>query len=164
MLTPHQLCHSHLKSLQKAPDRFTHRLTIKAMEILALVNTASILLARTLHFCGISSGSSHLQAQVQASANEIFQIAGTLRKLNLLHLATRGFLWPLPLFVAALEIEDRHLREWAIGYIKEMQEWGPKMQPVGEVLQRICERQGRKQTQKVRVWDVLKKVGGEVII
>jgi hypothetical protein len=85
-----------------------------------------------------------------------------LRKAKYLQ-TPKSLIWPLPIFIAAIEIEDLVYQDWCVGYMVELEHWGMNVRRTRELLERVLERQER-EGRRVRVRDVMEDFDAGVII
>jgi hypothetical protein len=98
----------------------------------------------------------------QTAAHELIHISRRLRRAKYLQ-TPRSLIWPLPVFIAAIEIEDVIYQDWCMGYMVELEHWGMHVKKTRELLERVLMRQERER-RRVRVRGVMKDFGGAVII
>ncbi|KAE9375889.1 hypothetical protein N431DRAFT_370819 [Stipitochalara longipes BDJ] len=135
-----------------ALDRTTfHALTVTALHLSATIMLNRIILPNI-----------RTDPESQACAHELIHISHRLRRAKYLQ-TPRSLIWPLPIFIAAIEIEDVVYQDWCVGYMVELEGWGMNVRRTRELLERVLERQERG-GRRVRVRDVMEDFGGAVII
>jgi hypothetical protein len=100
--------------------------------------------------------------EAQAAAYELIHICYRLRKAKYLR-TPRSLIWPLPIFIAAIEITDEIYQDWALSYFEELEHWGTNTRKTRELLERVIERQKR-EGRRVKVRDVMEDSDIAVII
>ena len=119
------------------------------MTVTALHLSATILLNR------IVEPNVRTDPEAQAAARELILIAQRLRRAKYLE-RPRWLIWPLPLFVAGIEIEDEIYQEWLLGYISELEHWGMSLRRMRWLLEHIIERQ-QEEGRRVCVREVVER-------
>jgi len=100
--------------------------------------------------------------EAQAAAHELIHICYRLRKAKYLQ-TPRSLIWPLPIFIAAIEITDEIYQDWSLNYFEELEHWGTNTRKTRELLERVIERQ-RREGRRVKVRDVMEDSDIAVII
>ncbi len=132
------------------------RTTFHALTVTALHLSATIMLNR------IVNPNVRTDSESQSASRELVQISYRLRKTKYLR-APRSLIWPLPIFIAGIEITDEIYQEWIISYMKELEQWGPHIKKTRELLERIIRRQERER-RRVRVRDAMEDFGATIIV
>jgi len=133
-----------------------NRTSFHWLTVTALHRSATILLNRILE------PNVRTDEESQCAARELLAIALRLRNTKYLR-TPRSFFWPLPIFVAGIEIQDEIYQDWTLSYVEEMGEWGGNMMRVRELLEAVLARQGR-EGRRVKVRHVMEDLGSVIII
>jgi len=92
--------------------------------------------------------------EAQAAAREIVHIARRLRQSGYL-CSPRSLIWPIPIFIAGVEITDEIYQDWILDYMRELAGLGTSTAEARELLRRIMERQ-RARGRRIKVRDAMK--------
>ena len=137
-------------------NQVINRTTFHALTVTSLRLSATILLNR------ITGRDVRTDPQSQAAARELVLIARRLRKAKCLE-RPRWQAWPLPLFVAGIEVDDEIYREWLLGYLSELGRWDGSMARVRGLLERVIRKQ-EEAGRRVAVRDELREFDVGIII
>ncbi|KAL1901004.1 hypothetical protein Sste5346_002068 [Sporothrix stenoceras] len=74
----------------------------------------------------------------------------------------RSLVWPMPVFVAGIEVTDPVYQDWVLAYLADVSGWGTSTKRARELLRRIIERQAQ-EGKRVRVKDVIGEFGAVLI-
>lgn len=89
-------------------------------------------------------------------------ITRRLRKTE--YLSTRRSLsWPLPIFVAGIEITDPFYQDWILDYFTELCDWGTSTRKTGQLLRKVIERQAETGI-RANIQDVMNEYKDIIII
>ena len=86
----------------------------------------------------------------QAAARELVRLCRVFRKSKSLE-SPRSVIWPLPLFIAGIEIDDEVYQDWILDYMKDLNQWGLHVVKSRELLEQIIQWQdgsGRRASMK----------------
>ncbi|CAK7214113.1 hypothetical protein SCUCBS95973_002028 [Sporothrix curviconia] len=98
-------------------------------------------LAATIMLNRIVQPDVRTDAESQHTAHEIIRIA---RRLHASHYlcSPRNLIWPMPVFVAGIEVVDPVYQDWVLNYLSEVAGlWGTSTRKTGELLRRVIEQQ-----------------------
>ena len=123
-----------------------HCLTSTALHL-----SATILLNR------IASPDIRTDEESQAAAREIFQIARRLQKLGFS--SPRSLMWPIPIFIAGMEVTDEIYQDWVLDYMREMAKRGYSTLNATELLGQIIEKQAT-EGKRIKVRDAVRDTPG----
>ncbi len=122
----------------------------------ALHFSATILLSR------IVTPDIRTDAESQAAAKEIMNITRQLRSTNYLN-TPRSLIWPLPIFMAGIEITDVFYQDWVLDYFGELWNWGASVRKTGQLLRKVIENQAETGC-RAKVKDIMNELGEMIII
>ncbi|ERT01691.1 hypothetical protein HMPREF1624_02944 [Sporothrix schenckii ATCC 58251] len=74
----------------------------------------------------------------------------------------RSLIWPMPVFVAGIEVTDPVYQDWVLAYLADMAGWGTSTRRARELLRRVLARQAD-EGKRVRVKDVAGEFGAVLI-
>ncbi|KIH93162.1 hypothetical protein SPBR_02396 [Sporothrix brasiliensis 5110] len=74
----------------------------------------------------------------------------------------RSLIWPMPVFVAGIEVTDPVYQDWVLAYLADMAGWGTSTRRARELLRRVLARQAD-EGKRVRVKDVVGEFGAVLI-
>lgn len=116
--------------------------------------------------------------EAQAAARQIVQIARELREgetsdrtstpdtpgsaSGASHSHPRSLVWPMPVFVAGIEVTDPVYQDWVLAYLVDVSGWGTSTRRARELLRRVLQRQAE-EGRRVRVKDVVGEFGAVLI-
>lgn len=124
--------------------------------------TTAMCLAATILLHRIVAPDVRTDDEAQAAAREIIQIARTLHASGFV-CSPRSLVWPLPVFVAGIEVTDWVYQDWVLHYLVDVASWGASAHKTRELLQRIIARQEAEDC-RVKVWDMIGELGEAVMI
>lgn len=106
--------------------------------------------------------------EAQAAARDIVQIARELRQAGCTapggaYGCPRSLVWPMPVFVAGIEVTDPVYQDWVLVYLDDVAGWGTSIRRARELLRRVIERQ-EEEGRRVKVQDILGAMGNSVLI
>ncbi|KAJ9137555.1 hypothetical protein NKR23_g9071 [Pleurostoma richardsiae] len=139
-----------------ASGNSVNRTTFHALTVVSLRLSATILLNR------ITKPDVRTDPEAQAAARELVLIAQRLRRAKCLE-RPRRLIWPLPLFVAGIEVVDKIYQEWLLSYITELEHWDGSMRKVRNLLERIIGRQEEK-GRRIHVKEMLDDFDANIIV
>ncbi|KAH8693890.1 hypothetical protein BGW36DRAFT_429917 [Talaromyces proteolyticus] len=80
----------------------------------------------------------------QEAATQIILITQRFRKLNYLQFPRSSHTWPLPIFIAGIEITDVIYQDWIITFLTELEPLGTHIRKTRDLLERITLEQEKK--------------------
>ncbi|KND90052.1 putative transporter [Tolypocladium ophioglossoides CBS 100239] len=120
-----------------------------------------LLLAATIMLNRAVSPRVRTDDEAQEAARELVRLVRHLRKSGELR-SPRSLAWPMPIFVAGIEVTDEIYQDWVLGCMDELSDWGASIQKTTDLLRVIIEKQA---VEKVRVNPrYLMQASGEVVI
>lgn len=118
--------------------------------------SATILLNR------INNPDVRTDSESQEAAREIIQITQQLKKAGDLRFP-RSIAWPLPLFLAGIEVEDEVYQDWVLAFMEGLSEWGGSVMKATALLRQIVDKQA---VEGVRIspWHAMMELGETIIV
>ncbi|KAJ5825568.1 fungal transcriptional regulatory protein [Penicillium riverlandense] len=106
--------------------------TFHIMTVRALCLCSTIMLNRVIN--------PHVRTDpdAQAAARELVRLCRVFRKSKSLE-SPRSVIWPLPLFIAGIEIDDEVYQDWILDYMKDLNQWGLHVVKSRELLEQIIQ-------------------------
>ncbi|TVY34455.1 putative beta-glucosidase K [Lachnellula subtilissima] len=127
-----------------------------------LLTATALHLSATILLNRILSPQVRTDEESQLASLEIMNITRRLRKTD--YLSTRRSLsWPLPIFVAGIEIFDPFYQDWILDYFTELWDWGTSTRKTGQLLRKVIEQQAKTGI-RANVQDVMNQYEDIIII
>ncbi|CAK7232586.1 hypothetical protein SEUCBS140593_008311 [Sporothrix eucalyptigena] len=106
--------------------------------------------------------------EAQSAARTIIQIARELRQGGCTasgdaYGSPRSLVWPMPVFVAGIEVTDPVYQDWVLAYLEDVAGWGTSTRRARELLRRVIEKQDA-EGRRVAVREALQEMGDLVLI
>lgn len=70
---------------------------------------------------------------------------------------------PFPIFVAGIEIWDEVYQDWTLLILSEIQDWGPNIKKVTELLRHVIRRQ-EEENRRVKVRHIMEEYGLAMVV
>jgi len=74
-----------------------------------------------------------------------------------------SMLSPFPIFVAGIEIWDEVYQDWTLLILSEIQDWGPNIKKVTELLRHVIRRQ-EEENRRVKVRHIMEEYGLAMVV
>ncbi|KAL1866816.1 hypothetical protein VTK73DRAFT_4515 [Phialemonium thermophilum] len=117
------------------------------------LTTTALYLSATVLLNRIVFPESRTDEEAQAAAREIVHVARRLRKLGFL-CPPRSLVWPIPIFIAGIEVTDEVYQDWILDHMRELVRWGVSASGACDLLRRVIETQ-ESEGRRVKVQDVM---------
>ena len=72
-------------------------------------------------------------------------------------------MWPLPVFIAGIEVTDEIYQDWVLDYMRELAVLGYSTLKARELLRRVIEAQAEAE-KRVKVREIMDKFAGEAYV
>ncbi|KAJ5697589.1 hypothetical protein N7488_011273 [Penicillium malachiteum] len=105
-----------------------HILTVKSLCL-----CATIMLHRAI---GLTA---QTDLESQSTAQDLISLARILRKSKCLETPC-SVIWPLPIFIAGIEISDEIYQDWIVDYMRTLGHWGQPAVRAKELMEQIIQR------------------------
>ncbi|UNI19501.1 hypothetical protein JDV02_005683 [Purpureocillium takamizusanense] len=135
---------------------YTTRVRSHFLRCTCLHLSATILLNR------ITSPNVRTDPESQEAAREIIQITQQLKKAGDLQFP-RSVAWPLPLFLAGIEVEDEVYQDWVLNFMEGLAEWGGSVMKATALLRRIVDKQAIEGV-RISPWHTMMELGETIIV
>ncbi|KAJ6440132.1 fungal specific transcription factor domain-containing protein [Purpureocillium lavendulum] len=147
--------HSEELRLQRHQDYLT-RVRSHFLRCTCLHLSATILLNR------IVAPDVRTDPESQDAAREIIQITQQLKKAGDLQFP-RSIAWPLPMFLAGIEVQDEIYQEWVLNFMHKLEGWGGSVRKATTLLKTIIDKQAE-ECVRVNPWHVMMDLGEAVMV
>lgn len=110
------------------------------MTVKALCLCATIMLHRAI------DSTVRTDPEAQSAARNLIRIARLFRKAKRLETPC-SVIWPLPIFIAGIEIADEIYQDWTVEYMRELGHWGAHVVKGRELMEQTLrwqEKHGRR--------------------
>lgn len=124
--------------------------------------TSTVCLSATILLNRATAPNIRSDAETQAIAVEIVRIVRRVRKTGYL-LSPRTLVWPLPIFIAGIEVTDEIYLDWIEDYMRELSNQGSSTKKAVELLRRVNAKQDL-EGKRVKVCDVMREFNELVTI